>query len=195
MLSPLDLGTELRISAGTLVWAAGDPGDFALVLQEGELEVVEASPDGDVLVLHTLEPGELAGETACLEGGGHSASVRARTACTVRRIAAAELRRAAADPAFVAALLRLQSGRVRRLSRQMAILGFEPVARRVARVLHEQGTPTVRLTHQELAERVAATREAVTKALAWLARQGLLRSARGRVEVEDARRLAELVRA
>lgn len=186
-------GSDIRIPAGTLVWCAGDPGEFALILQEGELEVVEASPDGDVFVLDLLEPGELAGETACLEGSGHSATVRARTECLARRIAAADLRQAATDPAFVADLLRRQGQRVRRLSRQMAILGFEPVARRLARLLHERREPVVRLTHQELAERVAATREAVTKALAWLARQGLVRSARGRVEIQDPSRLAELV--
>lgn len=185
---------DVQIPAGAQVWAAGDPGEFALVLLEGELEVVEASPDGDVLVLHLLERGELAGETACLEQSGHSATLRARTPCVVRRIAAADLRQAARDPAFVADLLRLQSRRVRRLSRQLAILGFEPVALRVARILHEQGGPVVRLTHQDLAERVAATREAVTKALAWLARQGLLRSGRGQVEILDAARLEGLVK-
>lgn len=189
-----DLGRPLALPAGTTAWQAGDPGDFALVLLEGELEVVDCAPSGDLLVLHRVEPGELVGEAACLEGGMHSATLRARTACRARRIPAGELRAAACgDPAHLAALLALQSGRVRRLSRQLALLGFDPVARRVARALAEAGPERLDLTHEELGQRVATTRESVTKALAWLAAQGLVERGRGAIRVLDRPRLEALL--
>ncbi len=67
------------------------------------------------------------------------------------------------------------------------MLGFESVATRIARHLTRDLPPqkTYQLTHRDLAERVAATRESVTKALGLLARQGFLELGRGTVTVLD----------
>ena len=103
----------------------------------------------------------------------------------------------AGDPALLQELLRVQVARVRRLSRQMAILGFEPVVRRVARALLEHagtsGEADWHVTHQDLAERVATTRESVTKAVGWLVRQELVTARRGRLEIRSPHRLHALV--
>lgn len=71
----------------------------------------------------------------------------------------------------------------------MSVLAFDGVAQRVARYLLERalaGEPRLRATHQDIGERVAATRESVTEALGLLARSGAVRLRRGEVEICDA---------
>lgn len=178
-----------QLAAGSLLWQQGDAGSAAVLLIEGTLEVIAETEDGDVLVLRVLQPGSLLGEMSALEGVAHSATVRAGTPCQLRTVPATQLRALlAAHPELWEALLRLQSERVRALSEQVSVLAFDGVTRRVARhLVHEvdPASPQVRATHQEIAERVAATRESVTKALGGLARAGALNLRRGVIEVAD----------
>ncbi|HXE71922.1 MAG TPA: Crp/Fnr family transcriptional regulator [Candidatus Nitrosotenuis sp.] len=184
------LGAPLDLPAGAVLWQEGDEGRFAVVLLEGELEVVRQSPEGEELVVRCLEPGEVAGEMACLDGGGHSASLRARSPCRLRRIEASELRRLLSErPELLRPLWVRQSQRVRHLTSRLADLGFLPVRQRVAarllEILASAPGPELALTHQELAARVAATRESVSKALGSLAREGVLELSRGKIRVLD----------
>jgi CRP-like cAMP-binding protein len=75
----------------------------------------------------------------------------------------------------------------------VAELGFDPVARRVVRLLLGVGTDTVGLTHEQLAQRVASTRESVTKALGWLTRERVVEQRRGEIRILDRRRLVEIL--
>lgn len=189
-------GTELRIAGGEILWQAGDEGAFAVLLLEGTLEVVSETENGEVLVLRTLQPGALLGEMSSLEGGVHSATVRAATASRARRIPAAALREQVFSSSELSrAVFGLMAERLRALSRQMSVLAFDGVAQRVARYLLERavaGEPRLRVTHQDIGERVAATRESVTKALGLLARSGAVKLRRGEVEICDAETLRDL---
>ncbi|WP_187275020.1 EAL domain-containing protein [Methylobacterium sp. WL120] len=64
------------VPAGTLLFAAGQPGDAAYLIVSGRLEVFLERPDGD-LVLAQRGPGEIVGEMAILDKRPRSASVRA----------------------------------------------------------------------------------------------------------------------
>jgi len=179
-------GTRRRLEPGALLWQEGDPpGEVALLL-EGELEIVQSSPTGEVVVVNVARAGEWLGEMSCLDGRPHSATVRSRGASAVQRLSAAEFRAwLQEDPQRWSELFDRQSQRVRTLTQQMARLGFEPVRTRVARLLSELGQDgqDLSMTHQELAERIATTRESVSKALGGLAKEGLIRLSRGRITV------------
>jgi CRP-like cAMP-binding protein len=178
-------GMTRELVSGALLWQAGDPGTDAAILLEGRLEVLSESEAGETIVLRVLEPGAILGEMSCLEGAPHSATVRAVGRTRLRMIPAARLRALLdASPALWTEIVRQQSERVRSLSRQLGILAFEGVLTRVARYLLEVPSP-LRMTHQQIGERVAATRESVTKALGSLSRLGAVRSGRGVVEVLD----------
>lgn len=189
-------GTAMRLAAGEILWQAGDEGAFAVLLLEGTLEVVSETEDGEVLVLRTLQPGALLGEMSSLEEGVHSATVRAATLSRVRRIPAASLReRVFSSPDLSRAVFGLMAERLRALSRQMSVLAFDGVVQRVARYLLERASARetrLRVTHQDVGERVAATRESVTKALGLLGRSGAVRLRRGEIEICDVAALREL---
>ena len=73
-----DMAEEVRLSAGEELFAEGSPGDRAYIVMEGELEVIKASSEREVL-LNVLQPAEVVGEMALLENRPRMASVRART--------------------------------------------------------------------------------------------------------------------
>lgn len=188
-------GRLSNLPAQSLLWQRGDACDEVILIVQGELEVFHQNLEGEVAVVRCLGPGEILGEMSALDGGKHSATVRSRTSCQLRRIPASEFRRALEGRLdLVHDLLARQNERVRHLTRQVAVLGFESVATRIARHLTRDlpAQETYQLTHRDLAERVAATRESVTKALGLLARQGFLELGRGTVTVIDRNGLGSL---
>ncbi|HEU0104555.1 MAG TPA: cyclic nucleotide-binding domain-containing protein, partial [Vicinamibacteria bacterium] len=58
------IGVETRIDAGGILWHEGDRGDTVALLLEGTLEVVHEPPDGEEVVLRSLEQGAVVGELA-----------------------------------------------------------------------------------------------------------------------------------
>ncbi len=69
---------EERAGPGEVVFREGDTGDRAFVIVDGEIEVVKASGDREVL-LAVRGPGDVIGEMALLDAAPRMASVRART--------------------------------------------------------------------------------------------------------------------
>lgn len=69
---------EVQLLAGEELFAEGSPGDRAYVITEGQLEIIKASTEREVL-LNVLEPVEVVGEIALLEDKPRMATVRART--------------------------------------------------------------------------------------------------------------------
>ena len=68
--------SELHLSTGEDLFAEGDPGDRAYIIQEGSLEILTASGGREVLIA-VRHVGELIGEVALLQEAPRSATVRA----------------------------------------------------------------------------------------------------------------------
>jgi diguanylate cyclase (GGDEF)-like protein len=114
------LGTESRLGAGNLLWKEGDPGDSVVLLLDGTLEVIHEAPEGETVVLRTLDAGAVVGEIASTDGRARSASVRARTACRILKIPAPDFRNLLRRrPDMLEELYWLQVERVRSLTRQV----------------------------------------------------------------------------
>jgi CRP-like cAMP-binding protein len=181
-------GSEATLAPGALLWQAGDPSDHTVLLIEGRLEILGEGMDGNVVVLRELNAGAVLGEMSCMDGAPHSATVRSAVTSRLRRLTATAFRTfARAHAEVLEALLLEQSRRVRSLSEQVAALAFESVVRRVAAYLRRNADQEgrVRSTHQDLAERVGATRESVTKALGTLQKTGAVQLTRGQVQIVD----------
>ena len=73
-----DMVERVRLSAGQQLFAEGDRGDRAYVIESGELEVVKTSGSRPVL-LAVRKPGEVIGEIALLEDTPRTATLRARS--------------------------------------------------------------------------------------------------------------------
>ena len=114
------LGSEISLGAGNLLWKEGDPGDFVVFVIDGTLEVVHEAPEGEVVVLRTLDSGALIGEIESTDGRARSATVRARTPCRLLKVPAADFRNLLRRrPDLLEELYWLQVERVRSLTRQV----------------------------------------------------------------------------
>jgi CRP/FNR family cyclic AMP-dependent transcriptional regulator len=68
---------------GTILFQAGDPGEAAYVLLEGEVELFFKNATGDRIVLENVKPGGFFGEISLLDSGPRMASALASTAIRV----------------------------------------------------------------------------------------------------------------
>lgn len=101
---------------GTKIFKEGEVGDRAYVIQEGQVEIVKATRDGEV-VLATIGKGSIFGEMALIDSGTRMASARAATACTLIVVTrpAFERKLAKTDP-FIRGLLKILVQNVRTAS-------------------------------------------------------------------------------
>lgn len=187
-------GTLRKLTPGEIIWEAGEASTFVVWVEEGILEVVQHSLQGEDAVLNRLGVGELAGEMSCLDGNPHSATLRAAGPVVVRvmdRQAFLEWLRE--HPERFEKLFHRQSQRIRGLSARLAEVSFDPVQLRLARFLLTQNAAELTITQQQLAEYLAATRESVSKALSAFGRSGWVKTGRGKLSVLDRRALEQLV--
>jgi diguanylate cyclase (GGDEF)-like protein len=114
------IGEECRLGSGAVLWHEGDPGDHMALLLDGLLEVVHEAPEGEEVVLRTLEPGAVVGELASTDGRARSATVRARTPCRILKVGAPAFRSLLRErPDILEELYWMQVDRVRSLTRQV----------------------------------------------------------------------------
>src|SRR5438477_17215 len=73
------IGAESEVSRDALLWREGDRGDEVVVLLEGLFDVVREGPEGEPVVIRTLDAGAILGEMSALDGHARSAAVRAGT--------------------------------------------------------------------------------------------------------------------
>ena len=148
----------------------GDVSDTLFIVLDGRLKVHSAGSDDREVVLGTVGPGEYVGELA-LDGGRRDASVTTIEATTCAVVSGTALRAyIVAHPDFALHLLYDLIGRVRSLSRSVKSLALDDVYHRVVglllRLAESDGAVSVvreRLTHRDIAERVGASREMVTR--------------------------------
>ena len=74
-----EMVTEIYLNPGDELFAEGSPGDKAYIIEEGEIEILKASGNKNVL-LAVRKSGEVIGEMSLLESAPRFASGRARTA-------------------------------------------------------------------------------------------------------------------
>lgn len=73
-----DMSREFKLPAGQMLFEEGQPGAEAYAIESGEVEIIKASMDREVL-LAVRGPGEVIGEVALLDAAPRMASVRARS--------------------------------------------------------------------------------------------------------------------
>src|SRR4051812_44612525 len=86
------IGEEAEMSRDALLWRQGDSGDEVVVLLEGLFDVVREGPEGEPVVIRTVDAGAILGEMSALDGHTRSAAVRASTQCRVLRVPGEQFR-------------------------------------------------------------------------------------------------------
>jgi CRP-like cAMP-binding protein len=210
-LADADVGLVMQIAqkrrheGRRVVVRQGDAdGDLYAVLR-GHLKVSACDKHGHEIVMSLMQPGDVFGEIAFLDGGARSATVTSLDPGELLVIRRADflllLRRV---PTISMALLNVMAKRIRRLSESAQDSAFLDVKSRLAKRLvdlaDQFGTPLgsgqvalrVRLSQQELGDMVQATRESVNKCLREWAKEGIIQQNGRQLVIEDRARLGVL---
>jgi len=166
----------------------GDRTDTLYVIVEGRVKIFVADADGNEVVFHTQGPGEYFGEMM-LDEGPRSASVMTLEPSRFLVVPMAELKTfLARNPDFAVRLIEKLIHRVRGLTERVKSLSLMDVYGRVARLLldlaeERDGKLLIagRLTQQEIAGRVGASRAMVSRILKDLTTGGYLSIERDRI--------------
>lgn len=164
-------GVTRSFARNTVVITEGDTSDSLYLILEGRVKVFLTDDHGREVILRTQGPGEYFGEMALMDEGPRSASVMTAEPsklCVISRAGFNEcLNR---HPSIAMALIQHLSRRVRALTENVRGLALLDVYGRIARLLLELAVKREdklvieeRLTHQDIASRVGASREMVSR--------------------------------
>ena len=185
-----DLAARARMrnfSAGETIFLMGASGDSMMAVLDGNVRISVPSPEGKEIVLAIIQPGEVFGEIAVLDGKERTAEATAMTDCTLavleRRDVMAFLE---SNPTGWPRLVDLLCARLRHSDRQIAEMAFLQLPVRLAKALLRMADMAaglagaragarIRLTQRELGNIVGMTRESVNKCLREWQRKGIIR--------------------
>jgi CRP/FNR family transcriptional regulator, cyclic AMP receptor protein len=183
-------GGVKRYPANAVLINEGDAADTLFIVLSGRVKVYAGNESGKEVILNEHGPGEYVGEVP-LDGGVRSASVMTLEPTTCALVTGANLREfIATHPDFALHLIRNLILRLRALTDSVKSLALDDVYGRVVGLLQrlavaEDGQRAVpqRLTQQEIADRVGASREMVSRIFRELTVGGYLSVKAGRIVV------------
>jgi CRP/FNR family cyclic AMP-dependent transcriptional regulator len=173
----------------TLLLREGEHSDSLYLILYGKVKVYVCDEDGNEAILNIQGMGDYFGEMALLDDAPRSASVMTMEQTRVAIMTKGAFREClAGHPDVAFNLIRTLTQRVRVLSGNVRNLALLDVYGRVARTLLGLAKPVdrqliidQRLTHQEIASMVGASREMVSRILKDLAGKGYIKVERRRI--------------
>ena len=166
--------TSRSFPKNTVVIHENDPADSLFVIESGKVKVYCSDKNGKEFIMNTQGAGDYFGELALLDDSTRSASVRTVEKCSFCIIYKEDFNRVLDEhPNIGRQLVRNLAQRVRKLTADVKSLALQDVYGRVANVLmdlsEERGDGTLyipeKLTQQDIADRVGASREMVARIL------------------------------
>src|SRR6478609_6804411 len=184
------VATTRAFPKNALIVNEGDETDSLYVIISGRARVYVSNPQGREVQLNVMGPGEYFGEIT-LDGGPRSASVMAAQECRCAVVKRSELLTLVEkEPKFALHMVRKLASRVRDLTENVRSLALMDVYGRVARLLLElaeerEGRLVIDepLTHKEIASRVGASREMISRIFSDLTAGGYVGKENGRLVI------------
>ena len=158
----------------TVIINEGDLADSLYIIDSGRVKVYCSDKNGKEFIMNTLGVGDYFGELALLDDDKRSASVRTLEKSNFCIIYKDDFSRVLDEqPNIAKTLIRNLTRRVRKLTLDVKSLALQDVYGRVANVLNDLATLrdpsssiiTEKLTQQDIADRVGASREMVARIL------------------------------
>lgn len=164
---------------GEAIFHRDDPGQVLYVIREGRVRIRLTSPEGQEVALNDFSPGDSFGEMAILDGQPRSADAialdKVETFTLQRQDFIAVVR---SHPEISIEIMKALSVRIRQANQMIEDLIFLDVFGRVAKKLLELSKDygveadggvriDVRLTQQDIASMVGASRESVNKVIGY----------------------------
>jgi len=173
------LAKRRTFRSGEVIFHREDPGQVLYVIKEGKVKISLISPDGQEISLVVFGKGECFGEFAILDGLPRSADAVALEKVECYTLQRSDFHNAIMkNPKIAIQIIEVLTRRLRSTDQMVEDLIFLDVYGRVAKKLLEladtHGTKVddgtridVRLTQQEIASMVGASRESVNKVMGY----------------------------
>lgn len=166
----------------TILISEGDQSDSLYVILSGKVKVYVSDEEGKEVILSIQGPGEYFGELALVDAAPRSASVMTLESAQLCVISKGDFERCLLEnPGIAIQLIRSLAQRVRSLTETVKNLALLDVYGRVTRTLLNLATEKdgkliveQRLTHQDIANMVGASREMVSRIMKELTNGGYL---------------------
>lgn len=193
-----------RCAAGHVIFRRGNPGHSMMVVVDGHVRISTASVDGRTATLNIINPGEVFGEIALLDGGQRTADAIALEPTLLLVL----LRRdflpfLEAHPRAAMQLLEVVCGRLRRTTELIEDTRFLDFGARLARQLlwlakaHGRPAPegtriSLKLSQREIGSLAGASRESTNKLLRAWQQQEIVIIGAGHIIIRAPERLRQL---
>ncbi len=169
-----------RVARNATVVHAGDRTDFVYLILSGSLKVLVSDEEGREVILSMLGPGELFGEMGVLDDNPRSATVVAVRPCDLVIICQDRFQAGLQENFDVSHyIMRNLVQRLRKADRKIESLALMDVYGRVARLLLDmaetvngQQVVTRKISKQDIAKMIGASREMVSRVMKDLQMQG-----------------------
>ena len=190
---------------GTMLFVEGHAASGVYMLCQGKVKLSTCSQDGKVIILGIVEPGDILGLSAALDGHEYETTAEVLELCQVNYVPADDfIRLLRANPEACLNAARQLSRNYQTAYRQVCSLGLsDSVADKLAKLfLGWSGNGTggdglVRMknffTHEEMAEMIGASRETVTRALKYFREHQLVTLKGSEMVIHDRRRLKAVI--
>ncbi len=179
--------------SGEVIFHRDDPGQVLYIVKEGKVKACLISPDGQEITLAVFGKGECFGELTMLDGLPRSADAVAMEKVECYTLQRSDFHKAIIkNPKIAIQVLESMSKRLRTTDQMVEDLIFLDVYGRVAKKLLEladmHGTKVadgtridVRLTQQEIAAMVGASRESVNKVMGYFTDKNFISTDKHRI--------------
>ena len=172
-----------KVQRNTTIVHVGDSTDSLFVIISGGAKVLNRDVEGREVILTLLEAGECFGEMGLIDGSPRSADVVTIESCELLVISKADFTKALADNIELCLnIMKSLVLRLREANRKIESLALMDVYGRVAKLLldfseEENGVRVIRrkVTKQDMAKMVGASREMVSRVMKDLENSGYIR--------------------
>ena len=176
------VASERTYPKNAVVLTEGEMGDSLYMIQSGKVKVVIGDEEGRELILKILGPGDFFGEMSMIDKQPRSASVTTIEPATFLVLSNAAFERCVEQaPRIANMVMQILAQRVREADRKIGTLALMDVYGRVASTLLELAVYTngklvvgEKLSQQDLANMVGASREMVNRILKDLSERGFI---------------------
>ena len=177
-----DAVVKRRFRRGEIIVEHGKKSNALFILLTGRARVLTSDSRGREVILAVLQPGHYVGEMSLIDNEPHSATVRAEVQTDMLILGRAEFARCLPENSSLSyAIMRGLVSRLRSADRQIESLALLDVYGRVARTLLEMAEADGdnrlirnKVSRQDLAKIVGASREMVSRVMKDLEERGMI---------------------
>jgi len=194
LLSELHLHASKRTyPKNTIIINEGDSTDSLYFIESGKVKVYLSDESGKEIIVNSHSKGEYFGELALIDNSKRSASVMTTEKCVFKIIAKVEFEKfLESHPKIALGLIKVLTQRIRNLTDNVRSLALMDVYGRVAKTLislsevdGERQVIKDKLTQQDIANRVGASREMVARILKDLTFGGYISNVDRRIVINE----------